>query len=78
LPGVKEEMSKIIAERLHKSVAESIVKSEKGDLTSTISIGIACAEGRDIRIEEILDRADRSLYTAKAQDRNRAIFDSAA
>jgi len=78
LPGAKKEMSKVIAERLRKSVAESIVKSEKGDVAYTISIGIACAEGRDIRIEEILDRADRALYTAKAQGRNRAIFDSAA
>lgn len=78
LPGAKKEMSKVIAERLRKSVAESIVKSEKGDVAYTISIGIAYAEGRDIRIEEILDRADRALYTAKAQGRNRAIFDSAA
>jgi len=46
LPGVKEEMSKIIAERLHKSVAESIIKSEKGDLTSTISIGVVCRRTR--------------------------------
>ncbi len=78
LPGAKEKMSKIIAERLRKSVAESIVKSEKGDVTYTISIAITCAEGRDIRIEEFLNRADRALYTAKVQDRNRAIFDTAA
>ena len=78
LPGAKKEMSKVIAERLRKSVAESIVKSEKSDLAYTISISIACAEGRDIRIEEIFDRADRALYTAKAQGRNRAFFNSAA
>ena len=41
LPGAKKEMSKVIAERLRKSVAESIVKSEKGDVAYTISIGIA-------------------------------------
>lgn len=78
LPGAKEEMAKTIAERLRKSVADSIVKSDKGDVQYTISIGISCAEGKDVRIEELLDRADRALYTAKAQGRNRAIFDSAA
>lgn len=78
LPGAQEDMAKIIAERLRASVADSIVKSDKGDVQYTVSIGIACATGKDVRIEELLDRADRALYTAKAQGRNRAVFDSAA
>ncbi len=78
LPGAQEDMAKIIAERLRTSVAESIVHTDKGDVNYTISIGIACATGKDVRIEELLDRADRALYTAKAQGRNRAIFDTAA
>jgi diguanylate cyclase (GGDEF)-like protein len=78
LPGAAEDMAKVIAERLRSSVADSIVKTDKGDVKYTISIGIACATGKDFRVEEVLDRADRALYTAKAQGRNRAIFDSAA
>lgn len=78
LPGANEEMAKIIAERLRKLISESVVKSDQGDVTYTVSIGIACAVGKNVRIEELLDRADRALYTAKAQGRNRAIFDSAA
>ncbi len=78
LPGAQEDMAKIIAERLRASVADSVVKSDKGDVQYTVSIGIACATGKDVRIEELLDRADRALYTAKAQGRNRAVFDSAA
>lgn len=78
LPGAAEDMAKVIAERLRSSVAESKVPSDKGDVTYTVSIGIACASGKDVHIEELLDRADRALYTAKAQGRNRAIFDSAA
>jgi len=78
LPGAQEDMAKIIAERLRSSIAESVVPSEKGDVKYTISIGISCAVGKEFKIEEVLDRADRALYTAKAQGRNRAIFDSAA
>jgi len=78
LPGAQEDMAKIIAERLRSSVAESVVPSEKGDVKYTISIGISCAVGKDFKVEEVLDRADRALYTAKAQGRNRAIFDTAA
>ncbi|MBO6521007.1 MAG: diguanylate cyclase [Rhodospirillales bacterium] len=78
LPGAEEDMAKIIAERLRSSVADSVVESDKGDVTYTISIGIACAVGKDVRIEELLDRADRALYTAKAQGRNRAVFDAVA
>jgi len=78
LPGANEDMAKIIAERLRTSVENSVVVSDKGDVRYTISIGIACATGKDFKIEETLDRADRALYTAKAQGRNRAIFDTAA
>jgi len=78
LPGAQEDMAKIIAERLRSSVAASVVPSEKGDVKYTISIGISCAVGKDFKVEEVLDRADRALYTAKAQGRNRAIFDTAA
>ena len=78
LPGANEDMAKMIAERLRSSVAESVVKSDQGDVHYTISIGIACATGKDFKIEEVLDRADRALYTAKAQGRNRAVFDTAA
>jgi diguanylate cyclase (GGDEF)-like protein len=78
LPGANEDMAKIIAERLRTSVENSVVESDKGDVRYTISIGIACATGKDFKIEETLDRADRALYTAKAQGRNRAIFETAA
>ncbi len=76
LPGAQEEMAKIIAERLRSSIESSVVKSDKGDVNYTVSIGISCATGKDVRIEELLDRADRALYTAKAQGRNRAVFDA--
>lgn len=78
LPGAEEDMAKIIAERLRRSIEDSRVQTDQGEVSYTVSIGIASARGRDVKIEELLDRADLALYTAKAQGRNRAIFDDAA
>lgn len=78
LPGAEEKMAKIIAERIRSSIEASTVKHDDEDINYTVSIGIACAIGKDVRIEELLDRADRALYTAKAEGRNRAVFDEAA
>ncbi len=76
LPGAQVDMAKVIAERLRKAIEESVVKSDKGDIKYTVSIGIASDIGREVKVEEVLDRADRALYTAKAQGRNRAMFDT--
>lgn len=76
LPGAKPDMAMIIAERLRTAIEQSTVESEQGDVTYTISLGVASAVGKDVVIADLLDRADRALYTAKAQGRNRAIFDA--
>jgi len=78
LPGAEEKMAKIIAERIRSSIEASTVMNDGKEINYTVSIGIACAVGKDVKIEELLDRADRALYTAKAEGRNRAVFDAAA
>lgn len=78
LPGSEERMAKVIAERIRSSIEQSTVMVDDEEISYTVSIGIACAIGKDVRIEELLDRADRALYTAKAEGRNRAVFDIAA
>ena len=78
LPGAEEKMAKVIAERIRISIEKSTVTVDEEEISYTVSIGIACATGKDVRIEELLDRADRALYTAKAEGRNRAVFDIAA
>ena len=61
LPGAEEKMAKIIAERIRSSIEASTVKHDDEDINYTVSIGIACATGKDVKIEELLDRADRAL-----------------
>ena len=43
----------------------------------TFSAGLACWDGQEIS-EELVARADRALYTAKAAGRDRVIIDSEA
>ncbi len=75
LPGAQPDMAKVIAERLRTAIEQSKVPSEQGDVSYTVSIGIASSVGKDVVIEDLLDRADRALYMAKANGRNRFVFD---
>jgi diguanylate cyclase (GGDEF)-like protein len=62
-------------ERLCRRVAESSIKTRSGLLSVTISIGVACAKvGRTE--DEILAAADAALYRAKAQGRNRVVYEA--
>jgi diguanylate cyclase (GGDEF)-like protein len=46
-------------------------------MNATVSIGIAEAPGDLVRISDLLSRADRALYAAKASGRNRIFVDHA-
>jgi len=49
-------------------------------LPITISIGVAVSRHRDDKADNLLERADRALYVAKHEGRNRVVLanDSAA
>jgi len=64
----------IVAERLRRRVAASKVTTSKGDIFYTVSIGVAGTDSHEINMEELLRRADKSLYDAKHEGRNRVIF----
>ncbi|MFP2770413.1 sensor domain-containing diguanylate cyclase [Oceanisphaera sp. KMM 10153] len=59
-----------VAERLRLQVAESEI-STAGSIT--ISLGIAHWPGSSVVINEVLKQADKALYRAKQQGRNRSI-----
>jgi two-component system, cell cycle response regulator len=62
-------------ERLCRRVAESSITTRSGRLSVTVSIGVACAAvGRTE--DEILAAADSALYRAKAQGRNRVVYEA--
>jgi len=88
LPQTSAREALPFAERLHASVAAMRLKTNKGALTLTISIGIAqtihhpvsSKPGHNAQpdtVENLLLRADQAMYAAKQAGKNRTvIFDS--
>lgn len=72
LNKTNEAGARIIAERLRAAIAGLSCVYDQTEIPITISIGCATLkEGEDK--EQLLERADKSVYEAKAQGRNRVI-----
>jgi diguanylate cyclase (GGDEF)-like protein len=67
LPGTDEARALATAERVRASIAAS----HPAGLRMTLSIGVSVGDGRDGDFEDLLIAADRALYRAKAEGRNR-------
>jgi len=68
------EEAMVYADRLRECVASiDLAQVEGSGLRCTISIGLSVAEG-DVSLDVVLNEADRMLYRAKDEGRNRAIL----
>jgi diguanylate cyclase (GGDEF)-like protein len=67
LPGTDEARALATAER----VRDAIRASHPAGLRMTLSVGVSVGDGRESGFEELLIAADRALYKAKAEGRNR-------
>ena len=66
-----------LAERIVKSTSELVVHLENEAINFTVSVGIASILPSDQKMDDLLLRADRGLYHAKANGRNQvACFES--
>ncbi|CAN5159067.1 PleD family two-component system response regulator [soil metagenome] len=75
LPEANGDVALRIAERIRTSVSlkEFDVGAESGPLPVTISAGVAFVSTPSDTLETVLKRADRALYRAKTEGRNRII-----
>lgn len=71
LPGADISAARIFAERLRKKVAATPATNEERVISLTVSIGVAEMYTGDDNGDASLVRADRALYRAKEQGRNR-------
>lgn len=73
LPGTEMFDAKVAAQRLNRNIERLIVDFEQKELTVTASLGVA-EIGRDSEAADWLGRADRALYAAKRDGRNRGCW----
>lgn len=71
LPGTDLDGARQLAERLRQTIADSWVHTASGPIGVTISIGVTLFTPADPDASAVLARADRALYQAKKQGRNR-------
>lgn len=76
LPETEAEEAMLVAEKIRKTVDDYTFDDSQQTYHLTISIGVATAapESRDFSKNSFINNADKALYEAKANGRNRAVL----
>jgi diguanylate cyclase (GGDEF)-like protein len=73
IEGADAEAAKLLADRLRVDVGKQVVHTDKGPLSVTLSLGIACVPDDATGKQALIEHADQALYHAKHNGRNRAV-----
>lgn len=71
LPGCPGPAALARADRLRRLIAETPITTDAGPVSVTVSIGVALFTATEDAINKVIDRADKALYHAKRNGRNR-------
>lgn len=72
LPESDIHQASIAAERLRGNLSKIEVSTDNNELIKfTVSIGMTVVENKDDLLDNIITKADKALYSAKHQGRNR-------
>jgi diguanylate cyclase (GGDEF)-like protein len=74
LPGTNHEGALKMAERLRETIAERRFRIEGKELRVSVSIGAATSPHDAGAKEELVEKADKALYNAKRNGRNRCVL----
>lgn len=81
MPDTDPETAHMAAERLRMLVAEQRIEYDGQSLQVTMSVGMSSLSGRaleapmELVVETLMRRADKALYRAKKEGRNRVVVD---
>lgn len=73
LPDSSQIKAMITAERIRHMVEKTPLSIEQDEMAMTVSIGVSEAMETDVEYQELIERADKALYQAKAKGRNRVV-----
>lgn len=69
-PGSTAQQAAVVAERIRQAIAADGIETGAARVSATISAGLAEALSDQDTLEQLIRRADRALYEAKAKGRN--------
>jgi len=72
-PQTDTQGASLVAERIRASIAEIVIDTPIEPLSFTMSIGVSESANDDVTVDDALNRADKALYKAKEQGRNRVV-----
>jgi diguanylate cyclase (GGDEF)-like protein len=81
LPGIGPDQLPRVAERVRETIAGAVSDTDRGRIHVTASIGVTRLDDptpSSASADQLLEEADRALYAAKAQGRNRIVLAWAA
>jgi diguanylate cyclase (GGDEF)-like protein len=73
LPQTRERDAEAVLARIQVAVRDMLIESHLGRFDISFSAGVACAAPGDESLDDLLQRADQALYSAKDQGRNRLV-----
>ena len=72
LPRAELDQAMRVAEKMRLATADTVVKTQAGKVSVTISLGVAVfGPGEDPSLDEVIRRADIAMYRSKTDGRNR-------
>jgi diguanylate cyclase (GGDEF)-like protein len=78
MPNTDGQAALAAAERMRSSFSDEPMFIGGGDITITVSVGVAVLDARDQQYSHLLRRADRAMYAAKTAGRNKVMLDGIA
>jgi len=74
LPGANDQEACKVADKIRESISQKVFFHEKGDFSTTISLGVTQVSPDEKSMEAAIARADKALYEAKHTGRNKVVI----